>query len=138
MDKPPPKGTRIAIFARAAYVEQSDMGIQSPQAVSDQIALCRLFAEGHQWNVVAVFSDAAQSGLRMGEGLLQMMKDAAAGLFEVVLVRDLDRIGRNPELVQHVLDGLGQVGVIVGVVSDPPPLCDDCVAELLAGAKDDV
>lgn len=131
MDKPPPKGTRIAIFARAAYVEQSDMGIQPPQAVSDQIALCRLFAEGHEWDVVAVFSDAPQSGLRMGEGLLQMMKDAAAGLFDVVLVRDLDRFGRSPALVQHVLDGLGEVGVIVGVVSDPPPLCDGCAAGLL-------
>lgn len=138
MDKPPPKGTRVAIYACAAFLEQLDMGAQPPQAVADQIALCRLFAEGHEWDVVAVISDAPQNGLRMGEGLLQMMKDAAAGLFEVVLVRALDRIGRNPELVQHVLDGLGQVGVIVGVVSDPPPLCDDCVAELLAGAKDDV
>lgn len=131
MDKPPPKGARIAIYASAAFVEQLDMGIQFPQPVADQIALCRLFAQGHEWDVVAVFSDAPQSGLPKGKGLLQMMKNAAARLFDIVLVRDLDRFGRNPELVQHVLDGLGEVGVIVGVVPDPPALCDDCSAALL-------
>ncbi|MGH6978687.1 MAG: recombinase family protein [Brevundimonas sp.] len=125
MDKPPPKNTRVAIYARAATVAQSDTGSQLPPAIADQVALCRLFAEGHEWDVVAVYTDAPQSGLRKGKNLLQMMKDAAR-LFDVVLVRGLDRFGRNVVLVQHVLDDLGAVGVSVGVVSDPPLLCEDC------------
>ena len=126
MDQPPPKNTRVAIYARAATVSQSDTGSQLPPAIADQIALCRLFAEGHEWDVVAVYTDAPQSGLRKGKNLLQMMKEAAARLFDVVLVRGLDRFGRNVVLVQHVLDDLGAVGVSVGVVSDPPLLCEDC------------
>lgn len=126
MSRPPPKGARVAIYARAPLVDQSEIGIQPCPAVVDEIALCRLFAEGHEWDVVAVYTDAPQSGIRMGQGLLRMVRDAVARLFDVVLVRDLDRFGRNPELVQSVLDDLGAVGVMVGVVSDPPALCDDC------------
>jgi DNA invertase Pin-like site-specific DNA recombinase len=126
MNTPPPKNTRVAIYARAASVDQSDTAVQRPPAIVEQVALCRLFAEGHEWDVVAVYADASQSGLRKGKKLLQMMKDAAPRLFDVVLVRSVDRFGRNLVLVQHVLDDLGAVGVSVGVVSDPPLLCEDC------------
>lgn len=126
MYTPPPKNTRVAIYARAASVDQSDTAVQRPPAIADQVALCRLFAEGHEWDVVAVYTDESQSGLWKGKKLLQMMKDAAARLFDVVLVRSVDRFGRNVVLVQHLLDELGAVGVRVGVVSDPPLLCADC------------
>jgi DNA invertase Pin-like site-specific DNA recombinase len=84
---------------------------------------------------VAVYTDAPQSGLRRGKNLLQMIKDAAARLFDVVLVRDLDRFGRNRLLAQNVLDDLGAAGVSVGVVSNPPAFCAECVAALSQGSS---
>lgn len=137
MSGPPPKGARVAVYARAALMDQQEIGIQPYPAVVDQIALCRLFAEGHEWDVIAVYTDAPQSGLQMGQGLLQMMGDAAARLFDVMLVRDLDRFGRNPEPAQSVLDDLGAVGVVVGVVPDPPALCDDCARAESEGQSHD-
>ncbi len=137
MSAPPPKGARVAVYALAASVDQQKIGIQSCPAVVDQIALCRLFAESHEWDVVAVYTDAPQSGRRMGRGLLRMMRDAAVRPFDVVLIRDLDRFGRDPELARSVLNDLGAVGVMVGLVSDLPALCDDCARTESEGQSHD-
>lgn len=128
MNKPPPKGTAVAVYGRWGSTQSS---------VSDQIATCCLFAESHKWVVVDVYQDVGQSGRRTGRALQQMIKDAAGGRFEVVLVRDLSRIGRDPALVQDVLNRLGAAGVSVGVVPDQPVLCDDCASVEMQGCTDD-
>ena len=73
----------------------------------------------------------------MGRGLLRMMRDAAVRPFDVVLIRDLDRFGRDPELARSVLNDLGAVGVMVGLVSDLPALCDDCARTESEGQSHD-
>lgn len=128
MNKPPPKGTAVAVYGRWGSTQSS---------VSDQIAICCLFAESRKWVVVDVYQDVGQSGRRTGRALQQMIEDAAGGRFKVVLVRDLSRIGRHPALVQNVLNMLGAVGVSVGVVPDPPVVCDDCASVEMQRCTDD-
>lgn len=137
MSKPPPKGTRAAIYGRDASLVQSDAHAQPPIAVADQIALCRLFAEDHGWDVVAVYIDAPQTGGWAGQGLIQAMRDATKGLFKVLLVRDVARLGPDAGFVQDVLNALGAVGVSVGIVPNPPVLCEECARMEDTGEVDD-
>lgn len=126
MTNPSPKGSRAAIYGRAASLTQAGDDPQPVTSVEDQIALCRSFAEAHGWDVVGVYRDAPHTGNWGGEGLIQAMRDATEGLFEVLLVRDVARLGRDASLVQQVLNALGAVGVSVGVVPNPPALCEEC------------
>jgi hypothetical protein len=74
--------------------------------------------------------DAAQSGTDRGEGLRQMLRDAAKRPFDVVLLRDLSCFRRRPLLVH-------QVGVKVGVVSPPLVICADCEVQSTDPSKED-
>ncbi len=65
------------------------------------------------------------------------MRDATAGLFKVLLVRDAARLGRDAGFVQSVLNALGAVGVSVGIVPDPPVLCEECAITEDSGEADD-
>lgn len=126
MSKSPPKGSRVAVYGSAASVMWSVSASEPSTAVADQIGLCRLFAESHAWEVVAVYTDEPRSGRAPREGLMQMLHGAARRAFDVLLVRDLDRLGRDAGFVQQLLNMLGAAGVIVGVVQDPQVLCAEC------------
>ena len=84
---------RIAIYARFS----SDL--QDLRSITDQIALCRERAQNEGWSIVAEYTDAAISGAAIHNrpGLLEMMKAAEAGAFEIVLTESLDRLSRDLE-----------------------------------------
>lgn len=127
MSAPPPKGSRVALYASAAVIQQVGPSDRL-ESVADQVSLCRLFAESHGWDVVAVYEDPVRSGPPRREGLMRMLHDAARSAFDILLVRDPARLGRDVGFVRQLLNMLGVAGVTVGIVQDPPGFCSDCAS----------
>ena len=57
---------------------------------------CRRLADENRWEVVAVYADAAISGASIFRDEYQrLLKDAEAGLFDIVVVEAVDRLSRR-------------------------------------------
>lgn len=84
---------RTAIYARYS----SDN--QRAESIDEQIRACRYFAQqSGLYDIVAVYKDEALSGYKntyKRDGFAQLMADAEAGKFEVVMVYELSRFSRN-------------------------------------------
>ena len=81
---------RVAIYARYS----SDN--QRKESIDDQIEDCRRYAECQGWTVQKAYSDAAQSGAdKFRYGFQQMLVDARAGKFDLILFEHLDRLARH-------------------------------------------
>lgn len=85
--------TRVALYARYSSDRQNE------RSIADQFTVCRRHAEARGWTVVMTFEDAAISGAAMANrpGILNMIQAAEAGLFDLLLVEDEDRLARNDE-----------------------------------------
>jgi hypothetical protein len=101
-----PRATRSASTNPGAGSSQSEkvrIGMlrrtaDEPAAASleDQIEICRRYAERHGWRTVATYTDAALSGAsRFRPGYQQMVADAEAKRFDIIVVEALDRLGRK-------------------------------------------
>jgi len=84
---------RVAIYARYSSTMQQD------RSVDDQIATCRAYADREGLEVVATFADRAKSGASFidRDGLLDLMRAAKEGKFDILLVESLDRLSRDQE-----------------------------------------
>ena len=108
--------TRAAIYARFS----SDL--QNDRSIEDQIALCRLIAERHGFEIVSRFEDRALSGSSAATrpGFQALMAAAKAAQFDVIIAEDVDRISRNQadwHSARKRLDFLGiQIFTASGVV----------------------
>ncbi|WP_429041523.1 recombinase family protein [Bradyrhizobium elkanii] len=82
---------RAAVYARYSSDRQKD------RSVEDQIAFCRDNAARHGMAVVTTFEDRQISGggAINRPGFQALMRDAKAGLFDVIVAEDLDRLFRN-------------------------------------------
>lgn len=87
------------MLMRAAVYARFSTDLQNEKSVEDQIALCRQYAAKEGLQVVAEFYDQARSGASiMGrEGLIDLLAQAKAGKFDVVIVEALDRLSRDME-----------------------------------------
>ena len=82
---------RIAIYARFS----SDL--QNPKSADDQINEARSYAEKRGDEVVRVFKDEGISGasIKTRPALREMLRRAEEGLFDAVLVEQIDRLSRD-------------------------------------------
>jgi DNA invertase Pin-like site-specific DNA recombinase len=87
-----------AIYARYSTDKQKDTSIEDQWALGDRVAL------RHGLKVVARFDDRAKSGrTQFGRDGLQALKDAIDNReFDVLIVEDIDRIGRDIEDNAHI------------------------------------
>lgn len=109
---------------RAAIYSRFSTDLQNEKSIDDQEALAKLFAERQGFVVVKCYSDAALSGGSMigRVGLLTMLDDAKNGLFEVIIVEELDRLSRDMEDLAGIhkrltFQGIDIVTVHEGVAS---------------------
>ena len=92
-----PNGRRVAIYARYS----SDL--QSDSSVEDQVRLCNELAKSKAWVVGDCYTDAGLSGASlMRPGIQELIVDALAGKFDVLLAEALDRISRDQEDIAGV------------------------------------
>ncbi|OUL65364.1 resolvase [Acetobacter senegalensis] len=83
---------RVALYARYSSDNQRDASIE------DQFRICRAHAEKNGWQIVACHSDRAISGTTLlRPGIQDLMAQARAGQFDIVLAEGLDRLSRDQE-----------------------------------------
>jgi site-specific DNA recombinase len=83
---------KVAIYARVSSDQQRER-----QTIRSQLTELPLYAERQGWTVVKHYTDDGKSGESIdGRPAFQaLLEDAEKGLFEVVLVIDIDRITRS-------------------------------------------
>jgi DNA invertase Pin-like site-specific DNA recombinase len=105
----------------AAYVRSATGG---PSATAEQArkigeAVSRRRATAGQRIDVREYADVDASGnAPPGPGLAALLRDAARGEFDLVLVTDVARLGRSPERLRRVMASLEDAGVRVMEVTD--------------------
>ncbi len=84
------KDARVAIYARYSTDLQRD------DSIEDQVRLCRELVERYGWSCKEVYADHAMSGASMlRPGYQQLLEDARAGRFEILVAEALDRLTRD-------------------------------------------
>lgn len=69
---------------------------QNEQSIEAQIRICREFAESKGFNIVNVYPEKARTGTNDDRPAFQrMIKDAASGAFQYIIVYMFDRFARN-------------------------------------------
>jgi DNA invertase Pin-like site-specific DNA recombinase len=107
-------------MTRAAIYGRFSTDLQRDRSVEDQFALCDGFAKREGLSIVRSYSDKAKSGASIfgRDGLLNLMEDARAGLFDAVVVEALDRISRDQEDLAGIYKRLSFAGVKLIAVHD--------------------
>tara|TARA_R110002110_G_scaffold415701_1_gene653909 strand:+ start:1457 stop:3112 length:1656 start_codon:yes stop_codon:yes gene_type:complete len=113
-----------AIYARFSSDNQRDASIE------DQLRLCTERAEREGWNVVQSYSDQGISGASLlRPGIQNLIEDAQAGKFDIVLAEALDRISRDQEDIAGLYKRLSFAGISILTLSEGE------VSELHVGLK---
>src|SRR5438552_16556872 len=85
------KEFRIAVYARVSGEEQ-----RQGQNIDSQIAELERFAREKRWTVIETYTDDGWSGALLGRPALDRLRDdAVKGLFDAVLINDVDRLARD-------------------------------------------
>src|ERR1700730_2478927 len=84
-------GLRLAIYARVSTEEQRD-----GQTIDSQISELERFSREKCWLIAAIYKDEGWSGGVMERPELDRLRDdAQKGVFEAVLINDVDRLARD-------------------------------------------
>ena len=106
-------GRRVAIYARYSSDLQSDSSIE------DQVRLCNELAQSKAWDVVERYTDAGLSGASlMRPGIQELIADALAGKFDILLAEALDRISRDQEDIAGIFKRMEFAGVEIHTLSE--------------------
>src|SRR5262245_9969012 len=97
---------RAIIYARYSSTNQREASIE------DQLEICRRYIHRNGWTLVRTYEDRALSGASdKRPGFQQMLVDAEAGQFDVVVTEALDRLGRRLSDVARLYDDLEFRGI---------------------------
>lgn len=106
------------------YARFSSSG-QNEQSIESQIRTCREFAESQGYNVINTYSDKARTGTNDSRPSFQrMIKDAASGVFQYIIVYMFDRFARNRRDSIMYKEMLKQ-DYGIRVISATQPISDD-------------
>ena len=103
---------------RAATYSRFSTELQNAKSIEDQNAVTARYCQQNGYEVVRQYSDAAQSGASiMGrQGLLDLLADAKDGLFDVIVVEEIDRISRDMEDMAGIYKRMQFLGIeIIGI-----------------------
>jgi len=103
---------RAVIYARYSSDNQREASIE------DQIEICRRYIERQGWTLVENYKDRALSGASdQRPAYLQMLADADAHHFDVVVSEAIDRLGRRLSEVARLHDHLEFRGIAFHAVN---------------------
>ncbi|AGT09983.1 recombinase family protein [Paracoccus aminophilus] len=105
---------------KAVSYSRYSTDLQNERSIEDQEALIRRYAAINGLTLDRCYSDAAQSGASIlgRDSLLQLLSDAKAGAFEVVIVEELDRLSRDMEDLAGIHKRLSFAGVEIMAVHE--------------------
>jgi len=102
-------GLRLASYARVSTEEQRE-----GQTIDSQVAELDRFAREKAWLIVDVYKDEGWSGALMARPALDRLRDdARKGLFQAVLINDVDRLARDVAHLGIIKRDLERQGVKV-------------------------
>ena len=119
-----------ATAIQAVIYARYSTDMQSASSVEDQIRLCVERAAREGMSVMQHYADHGISGASlMRPGIQQLLQDALAGKFQVVIAEALDRISRDQEDIAGVFKRLNFAGVQIVTLSE------GVISELHIGLK---
>ncbi len=90
---------RGAIYARYSTSKQN------PKSIRDQIQVCRSYAQREGIEVIKEYTDEEKSGYSaFREGLIELLKDAERGVFDILLVEHTSRLARDGYELRRLLN----------------------------------
>jgi site-specific DNA recombinase len=88
---------------RAVIYSRYSSDLQSSASIEDQVRICTRLIDKEGWSLGTVYSDEGISGAsHLRAGYQQMLNDARAGRFDVVVAESLDRLSRDQEHIASV------------------------------------
>src|SRR5437868_6956977 len=91
MESIPGAQTKVALYARVSTDEQRE-----GQTIQSQLAELEKFVEQNAWTVHERYLDEGWSGALLARPELDRLRDdAGRGLFDVVVINDVDRLARD-------------------------------------------
>jgi site-specific DNA recombinase len=100
---------RVALYARVSTEEQRE-----GQTIDSQVSELDRFARQKYWRIVGTYKDEAWSGALLARPQLDRLRDdASKGLFDAVLINDVDRLARDVSHLGIVKRALERSGVQV-------------------------
>ncbi|WP_237213357.1 recombinase family protein [Falsiroseomonas oryziterrae] len=102
---------------RAVTYARFSSDLQNPRSAADQTRACQLYAEAQGWVVVGSYEDHAISGASVHRpGFAQLVADAGAGRFDVVVTEGLDRLSRKLADIATLHERLGFLGIPIHTI----------------------
>lgn len=105
--------SRVALYARYSTDMQKDASIEG------QLRVCRTFANNHSCSIVDSYSDRAISGASLlRQGLQELLGDAVARRFDIVVAEALDRLSRDQTDIATLLKHLPFAGIRIVTIAE--------------------
>ncbi|MFT8953777.1 MAG: recombinase family protein, partial [Gluconobacter sp.] len=104
---------KVALYARYSSDNQRDASIE------DQLRACRGYADTQGWTIVDSYSDRAISGASLiRPGIQELISDANAGRFQILLTEAMDRLSRDQEDIAGLFKRMSFAGVKIVTLSE--------------------
>lgn len=104
-----PLPKQVALYARVSSEEQRE-----GQTIDSQVAELERFAKQSVWEIAMVYKDEGWSGAILARPALDRLRDdASKGIFDAVLINDVDRLARDVTHLGVIKRDLERLGVQV-------------------------
>ena len=115
---------------RAVIYARYSSDLQSEASIEDQVRVCDSILAGRGWVKAQVYADRARSGSNtLRPAYQQLLIDARAGQFDVVVAEALDRLSRDQEDVAALFKALRFAGITLFTLAEGE------ISELHVGLK---
>lgn len=104
---------KVVLYARYSSDNQRDASIE------DQLRACRDYADAQGWTIIDSYSDRAISGASLiRPGIQELITDANAGRFQILLTEAMDRLSRDQEDIAGLFKRMSFAGVKIVTLSE--------------------
>ncbi len=104
---------------RAVIYARYSTDLQSAASVEDQVRLCRDLIDRQGWNYLHAYADRAMSGASaLRPGYQQLLEDARADRFDVIISEALDRLTRDQADVANLYKQLTFQGIKIVTLAE--------------------
>jgi site-specific DNA recombinase len=103
----PDAGRRAVVYSRYSYLGKRESSIERQEDI------CIAYIEANNYVLVRTYADRARTGTSKAgrEELKSMQEDAAKKMFDIVVVEDIDRLGRALEVTVEIWNELKELGI---------------------------
>lgn len=108
-------GLKAVVYCRVSSKMQLD-----GSSLTIQYESCTRFIKSKNWTLIKTYTDEAISGARADRpAFQQMLKDAEAGYFDVIVVYALDRFSRSLTLLMLTMRDMQNCGILIASATEP-------------------